>query len=133
MVPSIMILIVNMASKMRLFQNIQKMYRMTGIQIPSSPQPSFQFGQKSLLNWKICLILMSQMALSSSTTAFFLFKSETVTDYGSSFSASLMILTNMLFFIVNILKISSIVELITEFENFIEQSECFERLHSNFA
>lgn len=101
-----------MASKMRLFQIVRNMYRMTGI---NATNPS--------LNWKICIVLTSQMLLFSSTTGFLLFKANSVPEYGSSFSGCVMILANILFFIVNVLKMPTTIELIEKFEDFIGKSE----------
>lgn len=106
-----------MASKMRLFLIIQNMYRMTGINTTPQSTPN------SLLNWKIGIVLISHMLLLSSTAAFFLFKANSVTEYGSAFSGSVMILTNMLYFILNILQMPTTIELIEKFEDFIEKRE----------
>lgn len=76
---------------------------------------------------------MSQMLLFSSTTAFLLFKANSVTEYGASFSGGVMILANILYFIANILKMSNTTELIAEFEDFVEKSTSFEKFDLNFA
>lgn len=87
----------------------------------------------SLLNRKACLVLLSKMLLFSSTTSFFLFKANSVTEYGSSFSGAVAISANMLYFVATILEMSNIIALIAEFEDFIEKSTCFDTVYWNFC
>lgn len=111
-----------MACKMRLFQNVEKMYQVTGIQ----KAKLLESTSISSLNWKICLVLMSQMLLFSSTAAFLLFKANSVAEYGAAFSGGVMIFANVLYFILNIWKMPRTMELIAEFEDFVEKSINFD-------
>lgn len=105
-----------MVGEIKLFRYVQKFYRMTGIY----PSKSCHHHSLSVKN---TFSLISLIAFFLSTFGYFLFKANTVNEYGMCFYASFSMLEILLYFIVNLLKIQKILNLIERCEDFIAKSK----------
>lgn len=104
-----------MAQTVKLFQLVQKIYKMMGI-CPSQPDQKYPFNLKTL----IVLLIVIQFLLSS--MAFLIFQADSTQERADSFYFSLSIANCAVYIIVSHWKIVKILKLIESFEEFIEQS-----------
>lgn len=99
---------------MKLFQSLQKFYRITGI-YPSSS------NRNHSVNWKILLILLSLIQFAVLTGVFFITEANSIDEYGTSFYGSISALLGVVDFLINIWKMANILRLIGKFEEFINK------------
>lgn len=85
-----------------------------------------EVNQNHLFN---ALIIFSGGHMCISTGAFFLFKAESLYEYGSIYNVSFTTLAALFQFITNFYRMGDILELIAKFEEFIRSSERY--LHFN--
>lgn len=105
-----------MAGTMALFQTAQKVYKTMGI-IPS-PAQSNRF---CWLNAKIYVRLIIIIQLIIATAAFFLLKANTIQSLADSFYVSLTHVFCLIYILINIWKITDILQLINQYEKFIQK------------
>lgn len=105
-----------MAGTMALFQTVQKVYKTMGI-IPS-PAQSNRF---CWLNAKIYVRLIIIIQLIIATAAFFLLKANTIQSLADSFYVSLTHVFCLIYILINIWKITDILQLINQYEKFIQK------------
>lgn len=107
-------------NKMKLFQSLQTFYHSLGIHpSQSEKRPSFNFHNLFIpANFLVFFIFQ---------IAFFLLKAETIVERSETFYSSLTIFGCNVIFIINFWKMPHIVQLIGNFEKFIEKSEYCER------
>lgn len=105
-----------MAGPIKLFQLVQKLYQMLGIQRPQKNE-AIAFNSRNLF------FLFCYTQLCGSMMAFFLLRASTMLEYGSSFFMFITQFYITVDFLILMLRISKILDLITEFENFIEKSK----------
>lgn len=108
-----------MAQTVKLFQFAQKIYKMMGIRPSKSSQP----GQTSSFNLKMLAVLFIVAQLLLSSTAFLIFQADSLQKWADSFYFSLSIANCGVYIIVSYSKIVKILNLIGNFEAFIEQSK----------
>lgn len=105
-----------MAGSKKLFQFVQKLFKILGIRPPQKNE-TLSFNSRNLF----FLFCYAQLFLSM--IAFFLFKAKTMLEYGSSFFMFITQFIIALFFLILMWRITNILKLIAEFEQFIEKSE----------
>lgn len=105
-----------MANSIKLFQFLQKSYKTLGI-CPSQDHEGLAFNTRNV----IFLFCYAQMFLS--VLAFFIFKADTMLEYGNSFFMFETQFYIAMDFLVLMWRITNILELIEEFEEFIEKSK----------
>lgn len=101
---------------MKLFLELQNIYRMLGIYPP-------QNRQSPTLNLRNGLIFGSLALGFTLTGAFCLFQAKSVRDIGDSFYASATELGTLVYFSMTVWKMASIMTLIAKFEGIVEQSK----------
>lgn len=104
-----------MSSSVKLFQFLQGSYRRIGFHPSKSDRIPF--------NWKNVFIFLPILQLFISTSAFFLFKADSVFEFGTGFYAAITSLFTLIVFLIELWKIPDILKLIGNLENFIEKSE----------
>lgn len=104
-----------MPAAIKLFQLLQKFYKFLGLDIGSNSQCS--------LNLKNVFIFTSAAQLFISSTAFSLFKAQTVDDYSLSFFISITTFFATINFVVIAWEMANILRLIGKYEEFIGKSE----------
>lgn len=104
-----------MARSLKLFEFVRRHYGILGIY---SAQPN----QSRSCNLRKKIVLLCMILVFISTTAFILFEAKSIEEIGASFTAFFMELFVMIFFIINIRKISEIINSIEMMEKFIEKS-----------
>lgn len=114
-----------MAKRIELFPAIRSVYQKLGIHPPQSNRNS-GFNQHNLL------ILLVQSLTFGSAGAFLLFRVDSIVEFGTSFSSCIMILTNTIFNLINIVEMKNIVKLIGQFEDFIEMSRLTQQSLNSF-
>lgn len=100
----------------KLFQLVQKFYHIQGIDPPASNRSGSYIGKNLFIQF--CLV---QMFISA--TLFFLFKAQSMFEFGITFYASATELYVFSYFTVTLWKMANIFELIWKFENFIGKSK----------
>lgn len=105
--------------EIKLFRYVQKYYRTVGIHPPSKDH------QYPPINGRNPFGLMLLICMIAATFGYFVFKASTIEEYGMSFFSSFYMVNILVLFIVNSLKIRSILNLIQKFEDFIEMSEYY--------
>lgn len=105
-----------MAEPVKLFQLVQKIYKMMGI-CPPQPDQKHSFNSRIL----VVLFIVSQFLFSS--VAFLLFQASSIQNRADSFYFSLSIANCGVYIIVSHWKIPKILNLIENFEKFVEQSK----------
>lgn len=103
---------------MALFQAVQKIYKTMAIH-PSSSQP-YQFCSLNV-KLQIFLIIITQTLIAS--TAFFLFKANTIQSLSDSFYVSLTHVFCLIYIAIKIWKVTDILQLINQYETFIQLSK----------
>lgn len=106
-----------MTGRIKLFRNVRKFYRITGIYSPS------KLHQQHLSDVKSAFGLVSVGVFLISIILYFIFEANTTNEYGKSFSTFVSLLEGSVYFIVNLLKVKIILNLIKKFEDFIEMSK----------
>lgn len=101
---------------MALFQTVQEVFKTMGIH-PSLSQPD----RFCWLNVKIyiCLIIILQTLTAS--TAFFLFKANTIQSLADSFYVSLSHVAGLIYILITVWKVTDILLLIDQYEKFIQK------------
>lgn len=110
------ILAIVMAGSIKLFQFNKKLYEMLGVY-------PHQNNEKILFNSRNLFILFCCAQFCISMAAFFIFKAKTMQEYNISIYMSLTQFYIMINFLLLMWQISNILNLITDFEEFIEKSE----------
>lgn len=105
-----------MAKIIKLFRNVRKLFRLLGIYPPAK-------HHQQPLNMKNCLNLTFLMLVFVSSFAYFLFKADSVDEYGQTFFVSISCLQFLLYFIVIFSKMKKILKFIKNFEKFIQHRE----------
>lgn len=108
-----------MAIPIQLFQSLRKFIRMLGIH-PSQPNQRYSFSLKSVA------IFMTLILLFASSTAYFLFKAETIPEYAQCFYMSATALCITINFLTLCLEMRNILKLIEKYEEFIQKGEIFD-------
>lgn len=103
-----------MANNVKLFQSVQEYFKTMGI-FPTQPNQKYSFNLMSFF------ILLSMFMLLIPSMAFFLLKAETIEEYFDTFYASSSVLAYIVCFIVNIWKMTNLIELIKRYENSISK------------
>lgn len=111
-----MILTLTMAIPIKLFQFTQKLYSSVGIYPPVA-------SKNHLFNSKNGFIIFSWGHLSIFIGVFFLFKAESLYEYGCSYHICLTTLAAIFYFLTNIYQMENILKLIEKFDEFIACSE----------
>lgn len=106
-----------MASKIKLFRYVRKFHRILGIYPSSKHYQYYSFNVKTTFGF--CLTLF----LTISIFWHFLFEASSMDEYGKGFVGSVSMLEGSIYFIVNFLKVKSILKLIKKLEDFIEMSK----------
>lgn len=103
---------------MALFQTVQKIYKTMAI------HPSLsQTNQFCSLNYKIQFFLFINAQTLFASTAFLLFKANTVQSLADSFYVSLTHAVSLIHIIITMWKVADILQLIDKFQKFIEKRE----------
>lgn len=110
------LLSVNMASKVELFRTVRNVHQEFSLD-------SSQSNQNSRFNPKNLFILLVQSLALTSVAAFLVLRANSIGEIGISFSSCAMILSNIIFNVINIVEIKNIAKLIGQFEDFIEMSK----------
>lgn len=105
-----------MANQIELFVTIKRARQILKIHPP-------QLDRKSQFTVKNLLILMSQLVLSVSMALFLMFETTSMAQSGLAFSIFAMIVTNIMFYLMNIIEMTNISKLIANLEDFIEMSK----------
>lgn len=100
---------------MELFHSVRRSYQNIGV-VPVQSNPNL------FLNLTNLFILMCQMQMFTSSLAYFLFEAKSIGKSADSFFMVLSSCVCAIYFLVSIWKISDILELIGEFEQFIAAS-----------
>lgn len=110
-----------MASKIKLFQSVQKCNRSMGIYPhPSKSNRKWTFNAINL----IFLIGFAQMTITSA--AFSFFQAESTIEYGGCFYIAITETGSTSYYLIQMWQINNLLKLIEQFEDFIENSEfCF--------
>lgn len=107
--------VVAMAGQTKLFHSLRQYYQLLGVYSPET-------NQTDPCHWKVIFIASSMMLTFIASFAFFLWKAETVDDYGTSFYNASSQLSQSCCFLIAVWKISATLELYKKFEHFIESS-----------
>lgn len=105
-----------MAGKTQLFHSLWHSYRILGLYSPKT-------NQSHLFNWKVIFSLSFMVLMFMTSFAFFLWEAETLDDYGTSFYESLAEVSSVHNFMMNVWRTPLIIELVKNFEDFIESSK----------
>lgn len=105
-----------MAASIKLFQFAQELFQMLGIRLPKQNE-ILSFRSRNIF------FLFCYTQLSISMAAFFLFEANTMLEYGSSFFMSLTQFCIAMDYLVLMWRFPNILELIADFEDFIEKSK----------
>lgn len=105
-----------MANTLKLFQLTQIYYKTLGI-CPTKPNQKYAFNVTSFF---ILLIMLVDFV---STATFFFFKAETTQEYSDSFYISSSVFNFTVCFVINVWKMSNILELIGKYEEFVQKSK----------
>lgn len=109
-----------MARTMALFQTVQKIYKTMAIH-PSLSQPN----RFCSLNVKIQIFLIIVLQTLFASTAFLLFKANTIQALADSFYVSLTHAFCLIYIIIKIWKVADILQLIDQYEQFIQKRKFF--------
>lgn len=101
---------------MKVLQSICKFYENVGIK-PPQPNKYYSFQWKHL----ICLLFLIQLFCTA--TAFILFEAKSVVEYAEAFFPSSTEVAAVICLTVSISKISTSLQLIEKFQEFIEKSK----------
>lgn len=104
-----------MANTIKIFHLTQIYFESLGI-CPTNPNQKYAFSISSLF------ILLPMIVILSSTTLFFFTKAETTEEYLHTFYISTTEFTFIACFVVNIWKISVVLELIRKYDEFVQKS-----------
>lgn len=102
--------------KMELFRYVRKCYQTLGVY-------PVQSNQNSRFNLRNLFILMCILQMFTSSLAYFLFEAKLIGEFADSFFMVSSTLNCAFYFLISIFKISNILTLIGEFEQFIEKSK----------
>lgn len=102
-----------MAYTIQLFQPVQKYYQTLGI----------ESHQNSLFNFRNLFAIFCFLMCFTSTLAFFLFKANTILEYGATFYAFISETYILYFLFVQMWQMANISKLIASFENLIKESK----------
>lgn len=105
---------------MKSFKFARKYYQTLGIYSPTS---SSQHNQKASINSQNLLFFISEISMFISTAGYFLFKATTFFERAETFYVSLTELICVFNFLNQFWQMSKILDLIQQFEDFIEKSE----------
>lgn len=105
-----------MANTLKLFQLTQIYFQNLGI-YPKKPNQKYSFNVISFF------ILLSMLVIIISTAAFFFLKAETIDEYSDTFYVSSSVTAYVIFFLINIWKMSTILQLIEMYEEFVRKSK----------
>lgn len=110
--------IFTMAEPIRAFTFVRNLYYRLGINPPTT------HGNRSY-NWRIAFILMCLTTLFIISTAFLIFKCDTVSKFGASFYVSITDLLYLIFWTMIIHKMADIFALIEKIDELIAKSKFF--------
>lgn len=116
-----LVLPVVMSSVVKLFISQRKLYKKLGLDASAAQSSS----SKCLVSGKSLFLLVASTQLFISTTAFFLFKAETVDEYGMSFYISITVLIITIYTSDIAWKMDQISTLMNACEDFIDKSLFF--------
>lgn len=103
---------------MELFPSVRKCYQTLGV------YPRGQSNRNLLqLNWRNYFILMCHLKLVAISLAYTIAKAKVIGEFADSILLGLNVLSALSYALSSIYKISQTLELIREFENFIEKSK----------
>lgn len=108
--------LLNMANTIKFLHLTRIYFQILGIW-PTKPNHKYSFNATSFF------ILLSMTLIIISTTLFFFNAAETMQEYLHSFYISTTELSFVFYFVINIWKISGILELIGKYEEFVEKLE----------
>lgn len=109
--------VVIMVRPRKLFRWIRKLHKMAGI------YPSSKSNQIFSSNCKKFIVLLAMLSLFISSFTYALFEADSTKDYAASLSVSIMVLTNVVFFLINMKEMKNIMKLVQKLEDFIEISK----------
>lgn len=104
-----------MVDKIKLFQTVQKSYQAIGLD-PMQPLKTY--------NGRIFFIVFSLTLMFISSTAFLIFKAETIQEFATSFYTSITDIFLLVTFFSRITHMGDISKITETFEDFIEKSKC---------
>lgn len=108
-----------MSFNVKLFQSVQEYFQTMGI-YPTQPNQKYSFNLMSFL------ILVSMLVFLVPSMAFFLLKAETIEEYYNTFYASSSVLAYIACFMVNVWKMTNLLDLIARYErNILRSKLCF--------
>ena len=107
-----------MANTVKLFQSAQIYFIALGI-CPTKPNQKYAFNMTSFF------VLFPMLLIFISTTTFFFLKAETIQEYSDTFYVSSTEFSFIVCFLVNIWKMTTILQLIEKYEEFVRKSKCF--------
>lgn len=105
-----------MANTVKLFQLTQIYFQTVGI-YPTKPNQKYSYNMTTF--W----ILLSMLVIFFSTVAFFFLKAETIDEYSDTFYVSCSVVAFFIFFLINIWKMSTFLQLIGIYEEFYRKSK----------
>lgn len=105
-----------MADQTMLFYSLRELYQRLCFYSPET-------NQTHPFNWKIIFCVSSIILMFITSFSFFLWKAETLDEYGTSFYGSVTQLSAALYFVIVVWKMPVILKLLRSFEDFIESSE----------
>lgn len=113
-----------MAARLKLLRFVQKMLQDMGI-YPSQSNLNWQS-----INWRNSSVLIALIQMLSFSLAFLIFKADNIVDAGTCFYAVSTELFCSTVLLTDLYNISKILQLIEEFEDFVEESESPKRILS---
>lgn len=107
------------------FQAIRTFYQRLGVCSP-------QYDQTYSCNSRIVFVYLTIIMVFMSETAYCVFEAHSIIDYGKSFYAFTMRITVFWEFLTTIWQMSNILNLMGQYELFIEKSKCDSKIVMNF-
>lgn len=104
------------ANQTILFHSLRQLYQRLNMYSPET-------NRTHPFSWKIVFAVSSILILFITSVAFFLWEAETLDEYGTSFYSSVTQLSTAFYFIVVVWRMPTILNLLKNFDEFIESSE----------